>query len=292
MAVLTKPLVLNETVQAMVDNPPYVEALEGIKNNLGAIALAQTSSRIGTEMDMGFVARLVRSGMAKNYFNIGDQITVPWKDPVDNQEFDFVWNVAHFPESVTLQNGDTTPGMILVANYAHRYGIPFSAPQAIQWFENGLEAGTYYLTFEQAFGSELPAGSSVNFTLTQDIPAGGQLAGNFNSTKAVAQWTFSSYASSADATPIETVTPAIGQSGTDLGVLTTANAAGLNQSHASSGNNRYRDSAIRQWLNSEGGVGSWWTPQHNFDRPPAEAATKSGFLAGFDADLCNSSQIY
>lgn len=37
---------------------------------------------------------------------------------------------------------------------------------------------------------------------------------------------------------------------------------------------------MRQWLNSDKGVGEWWTPQNDYDRCPDQLATKAGFLTG------------
>ena len=51
------------------------------------------------------------------------------------------------------------------------------------------------------------------------------------------------------------------------------------------GYNRWSQSAMRQWLNSDKGVGEWWTPQNDYDRCPDQLATKAGFLTGFDADF-------
>ena len=66
------------------------------------------------------------------------------------------------------------------------------------------------------------------------------------------------------------------------------------------GNNRWSVSNIRQWLNSDGAAGSWWTAQHEYDAPPIAAnvsvaanvsdatgayADAPGFLAGFSADV-------
>ena len=51
------------------------------------------------------------------------------------------------------------------------------------------------------------------------------------------------------------------------------------------GNNRYKDSNIRLWLNSDGAAGSWWTAQHSADAAPDYAITKDGFMKGFDADF-------
>lgn len=50
------------------------------------------------------------------------------------------------------------------------------------------------------------------------------------------------------------------------------------------GSNDYTESAFRQWLNSDGGKGEWWTPQHDSDVAPSTATSLPGFLTGFDQD--------
>jgi hypothetical protein len=49
---------------------------------------------------------------------------------------------------------------------------------------------------------------------------------------------------------------------------------------AAYGNNRWKYSAIRQYLNSDANAGEWWHPQHVLDRAPDIAGTKKGWLAG------------
>lgn len=49
--------------------------------------------------------------------------------------------------------------------------------------------------------------------------------------------------------------------------------------------NRYRDSAQRQWLNSDADAGDWWTATHYGDTAPSQLATRKGFMAGLDADF-------
>ena len=60
------------------------------------------------------------------------------------------------------------------------------------------------------------------------------------------------------------------------------------------GNNRWSVSNIRQWLNSSGAAGSWFTAQHTADAAPissnvldadAAYADAPGFLAGFSANV-------
>lgn len=58
-----------------------------------------------------------------------------------------------------------------------------------------------------------------------------------------------------------------------------------NLQRAAYGYNRWSQSAIRQWLNSDADVGEWWTPQNVFDRPPQQLATLRGFMAGLPSDF-------
>ena len=53
------------------------------------------------------------------------------------------------------------------------------------------------------------------------------------------------------------------------------------------GYNRYMYSAQRQWLNSDGGYGEWWTAQYDGDLPPSQLDSRKGFIAGLDSDFVN-----
>jgi hypothetical protein len=58
------------------------------------------------------------------------------------------------------------------------------------------------------------------------------------------------------------------------------------------GNNRYKDSNIRQWLNKDSAAGAWYAAQHSADAPPTTENcagyngydTLPGFLNGFNAE--------
>ena len=66
------------------------------------------------------------------------------------------------------------------------------------------------------------------------------------------------------------------------------------ESRAYDGNNRWSVSNIRQWLNSSGEAGKWFTKQHDYDEPPTSDyiydlngayAGDPGFLAGFSDEV-------
>jgi hypothetical protein len=136
---------------------------------------------------------------------------------------------------------------------------------------SALSAGTYYYT---SFST------NYKFTLTQSVPVGGQLVCTDNTT-------LKSYASRSSTTPIETVSVTSGSSGTNLGTLAANTRSGnLNTDYRRKwGSNDWKESAIRQWLNSDKPAGQWWTPQNPWDRPPAYADTANGFLYDLDPEF-------
>lgn len=136
---------------------------------------------------------------------------------------------------------------------------------------SALNAGTYYYN---------SGGTNYKFTLTQSVPIGGQLVCTNNAT-------LYSYASGSSTTPIETVSVTSGSSGTNLGTLANNTRSGnLNTDYRRQyGSNDWKESAIRQWLNSNKPAGQWWEPQNPWDRPPAYADTANGFLYDLDPEF-------
>lgn len=58
-----------------------------------------------------------------------------------------------------------------------------------------------------------------------------------------------------------------------------------NKDYFQYGYNNWEYSAIRQYLNSDGGIGEWWNPAHVGDCPPSQLATVRGYKAGCSAAL-------
>lgn len=150
--------------------------------------------------------------------------------------------------------------------------LVFDAPEAFYACQtSALNAGTYYYT---------TGNNNYKFTLTQSVPVGGQLVCTDNAT-------LSSYVSGSSTTPIETVSVTSGSSGTNLGTLVDNTRSGnLNTDYRRRyGSNDWKESAIRQWLNSNKPAGQWWEPQTPWDRPPAYAETLNGFLYDLDPEF-------
>lgn len=65
----------------------------------------------------------------------------------------------------------------------------------------------------------------------------------------------------------------------------SADGAELPNRYRKYGYNSWKESAIRQYLNSSAGEGEWWKAQNPWDAPPDELKEKPGFAAGFADDI-------
>ena len=217
------------------------------------------------------VRNIVRQGLAPSVFQVGDQLTCMR----GNDEI--VWDIVNITnDSITLLMHETLPDMV------------YDAKEAIFAFPNGLAAGEYHFTVAQHSWVAEDVGKTLSFTLTQAIPEDGQLVfnGAYNATLVGA--TISSYSDGASTTAIETVTMTEGTGGTDLGSIGDAGDATNNSNSlqkALLGSNTWKESAQRQWLNSDKAAGSVWTPQTAFDRPPVWVSNTAGFLNGMEAEF-------
>lgn len=165
-------------------------------------------------------------------------------------------------------------------------GLQFDAREALFYFEEGLAAGTYNFTVKAHSWVSGDVNKTFQFTLTQAIPAKGQLVLQVAYNVTIAGSTAKTYSSSTSTTEIETVTITEGSGGTSLGDVNNAISGGTNSlQRGLTGNNRYSQSAMRQYLNSNAAAGSVWTPKNVWDRAPSWATTTAGFLNGMDEDF-------
>ena len=173
-------------------------------------------------------------------------------------------------------------------HFVHPFGVQFSHPRAFLKCPDGLSAGTYNINFAQSWGSFTAL--SWTFTLTKSVPVGGRLAGfdymadDSSSTRSVTSY-------GADGiTKIETVSATQGVNGTNLGTLNFATRNGNLNSMQETGYgwNRWKTSAIRQYLNSSAPIGAWWKAHDEWDIAPNELTTKAGFLSGCPEQFINA----
>lgn len=246
------------------------------------------------------IKEIAESGDAKHHFTEGDQFVDKYTDPDNNVAtvYSNPWDIMDF-RNVEKHDGEEVPAIIIGTHYTHLVSMQFSGWQAFLYSATGLPAGTYTFHIGTKWGTNLLVGD-YQFTLTQALPAGGQLAGLRRwPDVAISTWTLDSFASATTTTKIETVAVIEGNSGQSLGTVLpivpvdgSATIGGESKTwklngyqQAAYGNNRWKYSAVRQYLNSDANAGEWWTPQHVLDRAPDIATTKKGWLAGTPEDF-------
>ncbi|MBR5182421.1 MAG: BppU family phage baseplate upper protein [Erysipelotrichaceae bacterium] len=147
-------------------------------------------------------------------------------------------------------------------------GVQYDAAEALYYCESALAAGTYNFTWDYATGSIV--NGTFEFTLTQNVPAGGQISiGVSSNGSALTACKITTYDAPGGNVIESNVVISSGSSGTSLGTVhgTTVEGAGLNcGQRIVFGSNNYAQSAIRQWLNSDKGLGYVWKPTNEFDK--------------------------
>ena len=293
MSEITKPIMLNETGQLIAD---------GIaRQNLLLAELVASSGQATPVSTLNEIASIVRAGNAENVFDIGDQIMLNYND--GSHDYVLPWDIVHFG-NVQLGDGETVPGMYIQSHYAMQ-AVMFDQNEAFYVVPaSGLAAGTYYITMGNSWGSNVVSGKSYYFTLASSYSEGdllqfGTVSDEIGALpdKAPSAWRVKTYKASGStpaglaASPTETLTVTEGTSGTSLGTLSSSTKYGTsgvnNMQRASYGYNRWSQSAMRQFLNSDAAVGAWWTPQNPYDRRPTQLDSVRGFMAGFDDAFLN-----
>jgi len=222
-----------------------------------------------TDMIFGFsstgswadVQRLVRMGQHSKFFVVGDQLLANYKGaPV-------VWDVIGIDHDTPTDPRFTHSLTIQAHNCL--LNVQFDKPEALYYATAELAAGAY--TFKEG-------AVDYTFTLTQPIPAGGQAVLTWAGTPTAIPTEIKTYPTKLSTTAIETIAVTAGATGTALTPLNDLNRARY-------GSNNYKESAIKQWLNSSE-ASFTFAAQTNYDRPPTDAPfTGAGFLNLLDADL-------
>lgn len=250
---------------------PNSEQFDKMNVNLEKIAKA-----VGSQVDISTwagIQKAVRAGIAPDILPIGTQLKV--NHSVYGEHLYDV--VAHnYLKSAYDENA---PTMTLLC-HDQIGAFQFDSAEAFYYANAVLPAGTYNFTLSTAYSSW--AAGTYQFTTTRQIPKGGQICINGYADIAMTSRKVTTYASQDATSPLETLTITSGSSGTSLGSF----GAELNHAQrVSYGSNNYKESAIRQFLNSPSAAGSVWTPQTKFDRPPSWVTSLAGFESGLDSDF-------
>ena len=253
-----------------------------------ALSVIAQTNIAHSNMDWSSVQAIVADGAGEKAFAIGTQLIEKWTDTADSKEYDMPWQVNHF-EDVTLEDGEIVPGMWLQTHYTLPFDIQFSHQRAFLACPEGLAAGTYHFDFANSWNNNVKPGINYQFTLTKPVEKGGRLAGCYGAPDiAPTSWKVYSYGKDG-ITLNETVNVTVGSDGTNLGTIPYDSKNGnLNSvQEMAYGWNRWKTSALRQYLNSNKPKGQWWTPQDQWDICPDQLANKDGFLCGIPEEMLN-----
>lgn len=247
------------------------------------------------------ISNIIKAGIANSQLQIGQEFA---NTQIDGTGVRRNWpiEVAHI-----YQNGNVA----FKFKYLFSTALPFDMPEAI--FYGALEPGKYYITTGETINSNWASDVNLIFEIKEppqqlqsiadeyQMLATDQLVINIPSSNKVlnssnTNVTFSIYPKGStssksyldDSISISNTAPG---DATLLGTIyknTTSGtyAAQLNcANHVLNGSNRYKDSIIRQWLNSDNATSNWWTAQNPWDRPPTgNLLPTKGFLALLDND--------
>lgn len=252
---------------------PHATQFDEMNENLAKIAAG-----IGVQVDTSTwegVQKIVRAGTAPDIFPVGTQFTVP-----HSEYGDMVFTVVahdHF-KSATTKDAHT---MTLMANDQLPIEMHFDRMEAFYSADSGLVRGTYSFTLATPVG-RWEAGT-YEFTISHDIQKGGQLCISGSSDTVLTLLKVINYTNDTNpdtgAIITENVAITSGSGGTNLGTL----GVELNRAErVSYGSDNYKESAIRQFLNSSEEKGNVWKAMTKYDRPPYNASTVVGFLKGLD----------
>lgn len=242
--------------------------------------LRQLKGQISAPSKFQAIQALVRSNTASRFFTVHESqltstraaATLTWDILGINHDTP---SDPQYTRSMTLQLHDCFPTV-----------GQFDPREAFYYAETAMPAGIYHVTIGEHSWVSGDVGKTVQFALTQGVPAGGQLVFNQMYNITCVGNTVSTFAGGTSTSAIETVTMTEGNSGASLGTIDNTVQTHLNSmQRALMGSNNYKESAIRQWLNSDQPAGNVWTPQTKWDRPPAWVSTEDGFMYGMDTDF-------
>lgn len=222
----------------------------------------------------------VRAGLGATLYPVGHIFTV-----YDSSEGrDAAWRVVghdhHAAADDSLAHAMTLE-RVLVYSYAGGNGknIQFDGREALYYAESGLSPGVYHFTVADQIWCKADNGKTFQFTLTDAVPAGGQLVLNMVYNATLEGKSVVSYANSASVLSIESAVLTEGTGGTDLGTADGGSPGVNHMQRAIFGSNNYAQSAVRQFLNRSVSAGEAWTPTNKFDRPP-QSFVSGGFMQG------------
>ena len=162
-------------------------------------------------------------------------------------------------------------------------GLQFEHEQALIVPTETLVAGTYHFNFPDNYDASHDGTKTVQFTLVNDVQANDQIMIQYPNNQSWIGKNLTVYSNFTD-TVLETCVMSEGEDGTDLGV---ADGSGIinHITRARYGANNWKESAMRQWLNTDALVNKWQTQQNRYQRPCTYLTKQNGFMSWFNSDF-------
>ena len=222
----------------------------------------------------------------------GDKIIIT--ETANNVKFVVRGHNQHAAANSRLTHTMTLETKFVYGTASAYKSLVFDAQEALYYAEAGLPAGSYCFTVKNQAWYADDNNVTFYFTLTQDVPAGGQLVISATYNQSMQNKQMKTYASVNSTSAIETVvlsSTAIAGA-VDLGA-TDGQTENMNYLHRIVlGSNNYAQSNLRQWLNATGKVNTYYQAKTKFDRPNGNLigsdSAYAGFAHGFGDDFLNA----
>lgn len=287
---LRSPVISNDGVRYILASGTITNATNA-KNNYQCcpaciIKKSTPSYLIPSNLDWTAIKKMATLGTDSS-LEVGTQIVDSWNRSDNGNAIQVPWDIVHYDDK----------NMVLQWHYTLPFDTPFDEREALYYVgEDGLAAGTYYISIGYS-NSQWTTARHIQFTLEQACDPGDQLCINVTSasTNPTASKTITVYGYGSTVAK-QTATTSNGTDGIELG--STGAGSSNNTKYKSNGqvngiywvfygNHRWSQSALRQWLNSDGAAGEWWRPANPWDRPPSYV-NYPGFLYGCSTDFKNA----
>lgn len=260
-----------------------------ISHQNAAIDLLASDKRSALIHNVETVAQMCADDEILEVMDYGDFIDPAWSQ--GETQYNPALNLCHITDG-ELEDGEIVHGAYFEWDKTTPIGIAFDAPEAIYYFDGTEGAGDKYITISVNYGSGWIAGESIQITLDEAPAENDQLYINCgtnyaNNPTANKDW---SVYGKGETVAKQSGKTSNGTAGTKLGETHATDVYKTNgrvnaPARVVYGYNRWSQSALRQYLNSELLADAWWKPLNSWDRPVAQTTTVDGFLSGYAEDV-------
>jgi len=227
---------------------------------------------------------LCRNNKIRGLLEIGEAIPFKWNGAVYNAiVMDFIEEGQH---SSGLQLRDGLQTGVIFQTEKILESLQFDEKEAFYSPSADMAVGTYNFVLKEHSWYAPDVNKTFQFTLPQVAPKGSHFVFQQAYNATLNNATVNVYADGKSSSKLFSVTLTEGSEGTALGELKNSKNENFNScQRALFGNNNWKESALRQHLNSDSDAVGYWTPQNVWDRYPSWNGTAKGFISGLEKDL-------